>query len=432
MKKSLSEKIVQRDHQVVSPSYTRLYPLVVNHGSKANIWDVDNRKYIDFTSGIAVANVGHANPEVVKAIKLQADKILHHAGTDFYSELQVRAAEELIKITPGNFKKRVFFTNSGTESVECAFKLSRWFKKRPRIIAFLGAFHGRTYGSMTLSASKLIQREHFSPLVPGVTHSPYPYCYRCPFDQERNECDYECLQYLENEILKKIAPPEEVASIIVEPVQGEEGYIVPPKDFHKRLKKICRDYDFLYVADEIQTGFARSGRMFASQYFGVQPDIICLAKAIAGGLPMGACVSRRNIMVWPPGSHASTFSGNPVACAASLETIKYIKKHKLWKNSEKLGRFGLRYLRELKERNKHIGDARGLGLMIGIEIVKDKRSKKPDYKTYNKILTKCFQKGLLLLGSGTSTIRIAPPLVIEREEFEEGLGILKEVVSKMK
>ncbi len=426
--KSCSDKIVKKDHELISPSYTRSYPLAIDHGERVYIWDADGKKYLDFTSGIAVANVGHANPEVVKAVKKQAEKILHHAGTDFYAEIQVKAAEKISSVTPGRFRKRVFFTNSGTESVECAFKLARYYKKRMRMIAFLGAFHGRTYASMTLSAAKILHKDHFAPLVPGVTHTPFPYCYRCPFGLEYPNCRLRCLDYLEDEILKKITPPDEVAAVFVEPIQGEEGYIVPPKEFHKKLKKLCKKYGFLYVVDEIQTGFARSGYMFASEYFGVTPDIITLAKAIAGGLPMGACVSRKEIMEWPPGSHASTFSGNPVACAAAIASINYIKKKKLWKNAERLGKIGLKYLSELKEKYEFIGDVRGLGLMIGVEIIKNKERKEPDAKRYKKLLFDAFKKGLLLLGSGSTTIRIAPPLVITQEEFEKGLEIFSSVL----
>ncbi len=427
------KRIIEKDRQLISSSYTRGYPLVIDKGLGANIWDIEGNKYIDFTSGIAVANVGHCNPDVAEAVRKQTQKILHNASTDFYNEIEIELAEKLADVTPGNFPKRIFFTNSGTETVECAFKLARWYKKRPRIISFLGAFHGRTFGSMTLSASKLVHRDHFSPLVPGVTHAPYPYCYRCPVGEEGYpQCKYECLKYLEEQILTRVVPPDEVAGIIVEPVQGENGYIVPPRDFHKKLKKMCKKHGFLYIADEIQTGFCRSGKWFASDVFGVQPDIICLAKAIAGGLPMGACVSRRKIMTWPKGSHANTFGGNPVACSASLAAIEFMRKNKLWKNAEKLGRFGLKYLRDLQNEVKLIGDIRGLGLMIGIELVRYKKTKEPAHRETVDALNRAFKKGLLLLSAGTSTVRLAPPLVITKEEFEQGLNILADVLKKVK
>jgi len=431
MKKSRAQRIISRDERVISPSYTRGIPLVIDRGQGPYIWDIDNKKYLDFTSGIAVANVGHANPELIKAVRDQADKIMHNAGTDFYNEPAVDLAEKLCDITPGRFAKRVFFTNSGAESVECAFKLARWYKEGFRFISFLGAFHGRTFGAMTLSGSKLIHRDHFSPLVPGVTHAPYPYCYRCPFDKEYPGCDFECLRYLDEVMLKRVIPPDEVVAIIAEPVQGEDGYIVPPKNYHKELQKLCKRYGFLYIADEIQNGFARSGKWFASDVFGVKPDIICMAKAIAGGLPLGACVARKEVMSWPPGSHASTFCGNPVSCASALASIEYIKKNKLAKNAERLGRLGMRRLREMKERYHNIGDVRGLGLMLGIELVKDRRTKRPAHDLMCRLVNKAFKRGLLLLYGGQSTPRIAPPLVITREEFEEGLDILEECLKKL-
>jgi len=431
LKRSRAQGIINRDKRVISPSYTRGIPLVVDKGKGPYIWDIDGKRYLDFTSGIAVANVGHANPEVIKAVRDQADKIMHNAGTDFYNEMGVELAEKLCDITPGSFAKRVFFTNSGAESVECAFKLARWYKEGFRVISFLGAFHGRTFGAMSLSGSKLIHRDHFSPLVPGITHTPYPYCYRCPFDKDYPNCDMECLTYLDEVILKRVVPPDEVVAIIVEPVQGEDGYIVPPKNFHKKLSRLCKKYGFLYISDEIQTGFARSGKWFASDIFGVKPDIVCLAKAIAAGLPLGACVAKKEIMSWPPGSHASTFSGNPLSCVSALASIEFIKKNKLRKNAEKLGKLGLKRLGEMKERYKVIGDVRGLGLMLGLELVKDRRTKKPAHDKMVSLVNHAFKNGLLLLYGGQSTPRIAPPLVITKDEFNMGLDILEACLKKL-
>lgn len=432
MKKA--SKIIKDDKELISPSYTRSYPLVIDHGSGSHVWDVDGKIYLDFSSGIAVANVGHRNLLVTRAVKNQAEKITHNAGTDFYNELLVKLARELSNITPERFKKRVFFTNSGTEAIECAFKLARWYTKRTRMISFLGAFHGRTFASMTLSASKLVHRDHFSPLVPGVVQSPYAYCYRCPFDHEEERCDFECLQYLENQILGKIVPPDEVAAVFVEPIQGENGYIIPPKQWHKKLGKICRENDFLLIVDEIQTGFARSGKFFASEHFNIKPDVICLAKAMAGGLPLGACLARKNIMSWPKGSHATTFGGNPIACAASLATIEYIKKNKLWKNAARLGKFGLKFLEDLQKdfhsKRFVIGDVRGLGLMLGIELVKNRKTKEPAERELKSILMNAFKKGLILLSGGESTIRIAPPLTIQQDDFEHGLDILEKALKE--
>jgi 4-aminobutyrate aminotransferase len=393
--RSRTDAIIERDKKVISTSYTRGHPLVVESGMGARIWDIDGKEYLDFTSGIAVANVGHSNPEVVAAVKTQADRILHNAGTDFYNELEVKLAEKLVEITPGK-DQRVFFTNSGTESVECAFKLARWKSRKSKFISFINSFHGRTYASMTLSGSKPIQRDHFGPMVPGVIHVPYAYCYRCPFDQKRPEeggsCSMECLTYIEKTLLKTVLPPDEVAGIFFEPVQGEGGYVVPPKEFLQGLQRICRDNGFFLIADEVQTGFARSGKWFACQHFGVKPDIICLAKGIAGGLPLGACVAHKNIMEWPPGSHASTFSGNPVSCAASLAAIRYMEENKLADNAAKQGRLGLKYLNDVAEECKCIGDVRGLGLMIGVELVENRKNKKASAEAQKKAITQALRR----------------------------------------
>jgi 4-aminobutyrate aminotransferase len=424
MRKSLS--IVKRDGRVISPSYTRSYPMVVERGKGAWLWDTDGRKYLDFTAGIAVANVGHANPDVVNAVRSQALKILHNAGTDFYNELEVGLAEKLVKVTPGRFPKRVFFTNSGTESVECAFKLARYYTKKPRLISFIGAFHGRTYGSMTLSSSKLRHRDHFGPLVPMVTHTPYPYCYRCPMGKEAGQCGMECLRYLEDELLRHVVPSDEVAAVIVEPIQGEGGYIVPPRGFHKELQGICKSRGFLYMADEVQTGFGRTGRMFASEHFGVQPDVMCLAKGIAAGMPLGACVARKDVMDWPPGAHASTFSGNPLSCAAAHASLDCIRKRRLAENADALGRAGLKRLEEMASDIPLIGDVRGKGLMLAIELVKDGESREPAPEAAAKVAELAFRKGLLLLTCGESAVRVVPPLVITKKELMDGMGVLEE------
>jgi 4-aminobutyrate aminotransferase len=425
-----SDRILKKDARLISPSYTREYPLVVDRAKDWWVWDVDGKKYLDFSSFIGVSNTGHSNPEIVKAVKMQADKCLHNAGTDFYNELEVNLAEKLSLITPGKFPKRVFFTNSGTETVECAFKLARWYRKKHRMIAFLDSFHGRTMGSLSLTASKIIHKDHFSPLVPGVTHVPFAYCYRCAFGKEYPMCDMECVKYIEEDILTTIVPPDEVAGLIVEPIQGEGGYIFPPRDYHKRLQKICRKYGFLYIVDEIQTGFCRTGYTFASEYYGVSPDIICLAKGIANGLPLGACVARKEVMSWPPGAHASTFGGNPISCAAALANIDCMKKRGVCRNAEKLGKIGLGFLKDLKDEIELIGDVRGMGLMLAAELVKNRKTKVPAKKETVRILHHAFRKGLILLSCGVSTIRIIPPLTITKEDFEKGLDILEGVLKK--
>ena len=407
--------------------------MVVERGRGPWLWDINKKKYLDFTAGIAVANVGHSNPDVVRAVKEQADKILHNAGTDFYNKPEADLAELLATLTPGNFPKKVFFTNSGTESVECALKLSRWHTRKPRVISFLGSFHGRTYGSMTLSGSKLAHRDHFTPLVPSITHAPYAYCYRCPLGQDDcKSCGIECLAYLEEQILGKVVPPDEVAAVFVEPVQGEGGYIVPPKEFLRGLQILCKKNDFLLVADEVQSGFCRTGKWFASEHFGLNPDIITLAKGIAGGLPLGACVSRAVVMDWPPGTHASTFSGNPLACQASMASIQFMKKKKLDKNAEKLGNYALKFLREIQDELEIIGDVRGLGLMLGIELVKDRKSKEPAKKEAENVLMECFKKGVMLLSCGESVVRLMPPLVIDKDELTQGLDILAIALKSLK
>lgn len=425
-----SESVLKRDKKLISPSYTRSYGLVVDWGRGSWIWDLDKRKYLDFTAGIAVASVGHSHPEVVKAVKAQAEKILHNAGTDFYNEPIVDLAEKLSGVTPGSFPKKAFFTNSGTESVECSFKLARWHTKKPRMIAFLNAFHGRTFGSMTLSASKLTHRDHFAPLVPSVTHTPYAYCYRCPFGESAGSCSMACLAFLEDQILRKIVPPDEVAGIILEPIQGEGGYIVPPDGFLRGVQKLCHKHGFLLIADEVQSGFCRTGKWFASEHSGIVPDIITLAKGIAAGMPLGACVARADVMDWPPGAHASTFSGNPLAVQASLAAMRIMKASKLASNAERMGKHARGVLRELQEDLDLIGDVRGKGLMVGVDLVKNRRTKEPAKKAAEKVVQDCFKSGLLVLTCGESVVRLMPPLVITQEEMDHGLGILTKSLKK--
>ncbi len=419
-----ASKVVADDSRLISPSYTRSYDLVIERGKGSWLWDVDGKKYLDFAAGIAVSSVGHSNSDVVRAVKAQAGRILHNAGTDFYNRPSVDLAGKLVNLTPGKFPKKVFYTNSGTETVECAFKLSRWHSKKPRIISFMGSFHGRTYGSMTLSGSKLTHRDHFTPLVPSVTHAPYAYCYRCPFGQDRESCGLQCLGYLEEHILQKIVPPDEVASVFVEPIQGEGGYIVPPDRFLQGLQSLCRKNGFLLVADEVQSGMCRTGKWFASEHSGITPDIVCSAKALGGGMPLGACIARADIMDWPPGAHASTFSGNPLSVQASIATIDYMKKHKLDKNAEKLGKHARSRLRELQEDLDIIGDVRGKGLMTGVELVKNRRTKEPAKKACSQTLQSCFKKGLVLLSCGESVVRLMPPLNITIKELDQGLDVL--------
>ncbi len=418
---------LERDAAAISPSYTRAYPFVMDHGEGSIVWDVDGNRYIDFNAGISVCVTGHSHPAVVKAIQEQAERFIHMSGTDFYYPQQIELAEKLIAITPGDEPKQVFLANSGTEAVEAAIKLARYYTGRPRFLAFLGSFHGRTMGSLALTASKSVQRKGFAPLLPGVTHAPYGYCYRCFLNLKYPDCGIACVDYIEDTLFKTIVPPEEVAAIFVEPIQGEGGYVVPPPEFHVRLKELAERYDILFVADEVQSGMGRTGKMFAIEHWGVVPDIVCIAKGIASGMPLGAMVAKKSLMTWEAGSHASTFGGNPVCCAAALATIELIEGG-LMENAARMGQRIMDRLEEMKGDHPSIGEVRGKGLMIGIELVKDKGSKEPAHELRNDVLQRAFRKGLLLLGCGPSTVRIMPALNIDAETVDEGLAIFEEAL----
>ena len=423
-----AQRIIAQDKKYMSPSYTRSYPLVVSRARDCFIEDVDGNIFLDMTSGIAVVSTGHCHPEIVKAIRDQAEKFLHMSGTDFYYSAESRLAQRLSGLLPGTWK--VFFSNSGTEAIEAAMKLARYHTRRQRIIAFAGAFHGRTYGSLSLTSSRAGQRMHFSPLVPGVTHAIFPNPYR-PILAQGKEKDIgkACLEYLSEIVLKKIAPADEVAAIIVEPIQGEGGYIVPPKGFLAGLRKICAEHGILLIFDEVQSGIGRTGRMFAFQHFGVEPDIICLAKGIASGMPLGAMLAKAKIMDWPRGAHASTFGGNPVCCAAAYETINLVEK-RLVKNAASTGRYLLAGLRKLQRTSRAIGDVRGLGLMVGVEFVRDKKSKIPAPDIVDNVIQRCFRKGMLMLSCGESAIRFCPPLTITRKHIDTALEIFRSAVKE--
>ncbi len=426
-----AKKIIQQDETYTSPSYTRGYPLVVDKASGCVIEDVDGNLFLDFTAGIAVTATGHCHPNVVNAIHYQSSKLLHMSGTDFYYKPQGELAQKLSEITPGSPRKKVLFTNSGAEAVEAAFKLARYHTKRQHMIAFIGGFHGRTLGALSLTGSKIVQVENFAPLVPEVTHIGYGYCYRCPYNLTYDSCEIACVSYLEETLFKTIVSPKEVAAVIVEPIQGEGGYIVPPPEYHPMLKKICEKYDILYIADEIQTGMGRTGKMFGIEHWGVEPDMICLAKGIASGMPLGALIAKEQIMTWQEGSHASTFGGNPVSCAAALETIRLLEQG-LIRNAERVGSFLLERLKRLQEKYEWMGDVRGKGLMVGVEIVRDRSSKKKAPELRNRIVEGSFRKGLLLLGCGESAIRFSPPLVVTEKEAETACRIFDEVLQEQK
>ena len=421
---------LRRDGQVLSPSVTRIYPLVVEKAKGAMVEDVDGNEYLDFTSGIAVVATGHSEPSVVKAIQRQAARFIHMSGTDFYYPAQVKLAEALARLTPGKGPKRTFFSNSGTEAVEAAFKLARYRSRRPLMIAFQGAFHGRTMGALSLTGSKAVQRRHFSPLVPGVTHVPYADCYRCPYKLTYPSCDMHCVNVIRDVYFKGLVPPEDVAAIVVEPIQGEGGIVVPPPEFHPMLAKLAHEYGILYVVDEVQTGMGRTGKMFASEHWGVKPDIMAIGKGIASGLPLGATVASADVMSWPAGAHANTFGGNPVACEAALATIELLKK-KLVNNAASIGRYLLEELEKLKDRHRLIGDVRGKGLMIGVDCVRDHETKEMAGTERNDIIQRCFRKGLLLLGCGQSVIRLVPPLMINKREADVAVEILDAVLTEV-
>ena len=420
---------VKKDNKYVSRSYTRTYPLVVERAYGMTVEDVDGNRYLDFTAGIATCSTGHCHPRIVDAITRQANKLIHMSGTDFYYASQIKLAEKLSKITPGKKDKRVFFGNSGAEAIEASFKLARFHTKRTLVIAFYGAFHGRTMGALSLTASKTVQRRGFRPLIPGVSHVPYAYCYRCPHHLKYPDCNIQCVEWIEDVLFRTTIPPEEVAAIIVEPIQGEGGYVVPPKEFHQNLYNLAKKYGILYVADEVQSGMGRTGKLMASEHFGVIPDIVAIAKGIASGLPLGITIASSEIMDWGPGSHASTFGGNPVSCEAALETIKLLEEC-LIENARVVGNFMLKKLDTMKKKYEIIGDVRGKGLMIGVELVKDKETKKRAEKERGEIINKCFQKGLLLLGCGPNSIRFMPPLIVTKKEADTALSIFEEIIAK--
>jgi 4-aminobutyrate aminotransferase len=412
----------------VSPSYTRGYPLVIARGEGAVVEDVDGNLFLDCSAGIAVNATGHSHPDVVRAIVEQAQRFIHMSGTDFYYEPQVRLAEELAAVVPIDGGARSFFGNSGTEAIEASIKLAKYSTKRPYLLAFLGSFHGRTLGSLGMTSSKAIQRRGFGPALPGVFHAPYPDCYRCPVGLAPDSCGAECLEYIEDRILVQLVSPDEVAAIVVEPIQGEGGYLVPPDGFLQRLQALARRHGILVVVDEVQSGMGRTGRMFACEHAGLRPDIVAIAKGIASGLPLGVCAARADVMTWPPGAHASTFGGNPVACAAALATLKLLRDE-LMTNAARVGSHLLEGLRAMMGRHPLIGDVRGRGLMIGVEFVRDRQTKARATTERDAVIEGAFRRGVLLLGAGRNTVRFSPPLVLTVAQADTVLRIFEEAVS---
>jgi 4-aminobutyrate aminotransferase len=422
-----AQALIQRDREFVSPSYTRCYPLVAARGEGAIVEDVDGNRFLDFSAGIAVVATGHCHPRVVEAIQQQAARLIHMSGTDFYYEELVALAEKLAAISPGSAPRRVSFGNSGAEAIEGCIKLARYATGREKIIAFFGGFHGRTLGALSLTARKAVQRRGFGPLLPGVVHAPYPYCYRCPMGKQPETCAVECVSYIENTLLKTIAPPEEVAAIVVEPVQGEAGYIVPPRKFFDEMERVARQNGILLIFDEVQSGMGRTGRMWAAEHFDAVPDVFAVAKGIASGLPLGATVSRTELMNWPPGAHASTFGGNPVSCAAALVTIALLEQEFV-ANAARMGAHMMDRLREWPERYGTVGEVRGLGLMIGIEMVRDQATREKAPELRDDVIERSFERGLLVLGAGENTIRLSPPLVVSRDQCDFALDTIEECI----
>lgn len=422
--------LIARDSRRVSPSYTRDYPLVMAGGSGAVVEDVDGNRFLDCAAGIAVNATGHAHPDVVKAIVDQAQRFLHMSGTDFYYEPQVKLAEDMAAIAPIKGEVKTFFANSGTEAVEASVKLAKYHTKRHNIIAFLGSFHGRTMGSLALTSSRVTQRRGFGPMLPGVYHAPYANCYRCPVGLKSETCAAECVDWIEDQILVHLVSPDEVAAIVVEPIQGEGGYVVPPQQFHERLRALTKQHGMLLVTDEVQSGMGRTGKMFAIEHYGVEPDIFATAKGIASGMPLGVSCARADVMDWPPGAHASTFGGNPVSCAAAIATIKLLRDT-LVKNAAEVGEHLLNGARALMAKHPLIGDVRGKGLMVGLELVKDRQTKERAVAERDAVVQACFYKGLLVLGAGKNTIRFSPPLVITRAQADRALEILDQAIGEV-
>jgi 4-aminobutyrate aminotransferase len=423
-----AKAIIEKDAEFVSPSYTRDYPLVIARGEGAVVEDVDGNVFLDCAAGIAVNSTGVSHPDVVKAISDQAAKFIHMSGTDFYYEPQVRLAEEMASIVPIAGKVRSFFANSGTETTEAALKLSRYHTKRPGIIAFLGSFHGRSLGSLSLTSSKSVQRRGFGPFMPGVYHAPYPDVYR--FNGSAEACAEASLSYIRDQILVHLIAPDEVAAIVVEPIQGEGGYVVPPTAFLQGLRELTAKHGIMLVLDEVQSGMGRTGKMFAAEHFGVKGDIVNVAKGIASGLPLGVTSSRADVMDWPPGAHASTFGGNPVACAAALATIKLLRE-KYVSNAATVGEFLTAGLRDLQGKHEIIGDVRGKGLMLGVELVRNRQTKERAVDERNALVQAMFRRGVLMLGAGKNAIRLAPPLVLTMDQAETLLKILDEALAEI-
>ena len=424
-----SAQLIARDNAVLSPSYTRGYPLTVARAEGAMIYDLDGNRFLDCNAGIAVCATGHCHPKVVAAIQAQAAKLIHYSGTDFYYENMVELAEKLAALVPGGGPRRVYFGNSGAEAVEASLKMARYHTGRERFIAFLGGFHGRTMGALSLTGSKSVQKKGFGSLLSGVTHIPYANCYRCSYGKQVETCNVECVKVIEDQLIRHIMPAEDIAGIIVEPVQGEGGYVVPPQKFVDELQTVAARYGIPILWDEVQAGMGRTGKMFAVEHFGVNPDILALAKGIASGLPLSAVVTKPQWMSWKPGAHASTFGGNPIAIASSLVTIELLE-FELMQNAQAVGGYMLNRMREWPLRFRHVGRVQGLGLMIGFELVRDQASRERFPELRDRLEQMAFERGMLILGCGPNSIRLCPPLVFSKDQAAFCLDTLEACLEK--
>ncbi len=418
-----AQAMVARSEQAVTPSLPRAYPLVVKRAQGVVVEDVDGNLFLDCAAGIAVCATGHCHSSVVQAIREQSSRLIHICGADFYDTQYTELAERLGRLAPGPASKKVFLGNSGAEAVEAALKLARYHTGRTEVVAFFGAFHGRTMGAVSLTASSPKYKRGFRPLVPGITHVPYAYCYRCSYNLSYPTCNLACVDYIEEELFARSIAPEEVAAIFVEPILGEGGYVVPPPGWLSKLRALCDKYGILLVADEVQSGLGRTGKMWAVEHWAVEPDILCSAKALASGMPVSAMIARAEVMSWPSGAHGSTYGGNPVCCAAAQATLDVIEGEGLLENATGVGSQLLGNLSQLAQESRLIGDVRGLGLMIGIELVLDKETKARAEREANLVVQECFKRGLLLLPCGPNNVRFSPPLILTEQQASTAFQI---------
>lgn len=426
-----AKEMLNRDAKYISPSYTRSYPLVVRRGYGAILEDVDGNTFLDFNAGVAVAALGHAHPEIVEVIEKQARDFVHISGTDYYYPQQTALAEKLVQVTPGDFAKKVHYGNSGAEAMEAALKAAIYATGRHKFIAFRGAFHGRTFGTLSLTASRAAQRMGFGPQALDVTHVPFANPIRFPLERRSGESvGQRVARYIEQTIFKTTVSPQDCAAIVVEPVQGEGGYVVPQADFMPSLRRICDEHGIVLIVDEVQSGMGRTGKLWAIEHFGVVPDIMCMAKAIGGGLPLGVTLAREDLMRWHVGAHASTFGGNPVAIAAGMKTLE-ILENGVMNNAAEMGAYMMDRLRELQDKHASIAEVRGLGLMIGVELAHDREAIEPWPELRDKVVVECFNRGLVIQGAGESTIRFSPPLIVDRDQVDFALGVFEAAIENL-